>query len=289
MRVPASTNELNTAQHGVMGHHARDGVHVEAAKLCRMASGAWHAVCFVLVTMNKLNPLVRFLTSALLSLLILGAAPANSQAVQPLADVIAAATDFVATRLSAQHSSAVNHVTVGTLDQRLRLPTCKDTPQGFTSNDQIAARMTVGVRCLTPAWTVYVLVQIESEMEVLVLRRAIAREGSVTAADVDKHKRLVPGFAANYLTDTAQLAGQHLRTAAAPGTALTTDLLRADTLVKRGQRVTLVAAAGGLEVHAQGEAIADASKSGRVRVLNLSSRKIVEGQVETADRVRISL
>ncbi|MEO6369387.1 MAG: flagellar basal body P-ring formation chaperone FlgA, partial [Steroidobacteraceae bacterium] len=59
--------------------------------------------------------------------------------------------------------------------------------------------------------------------------------------------------------------------------------------VKRGQRVTLVASVGGLEVRAQGEAMADASATGRVRVLNLSSRKVVEGQVESGDRVRVSL
>ncbi len=44
-----------------------------------------------------------------------------------------------------------------------------------------------------------------------------------------------------------------------------------------------------MEVRAQGEAIADATAEGRVRVLNLNSRRIVEGQVETRDRVRVSL
>ena len=67
------------------------------------------------------------------------------------------------------------------------------------------------------------------------------------------------------------------------------DLLAPDLLIKRGQRVTLVAAAGSLEVRAQGEAVADAQADGRVRVLNLTSRRIVEGQVEGRDSVRIGL
>jgi flagella basal body P-ring formation protein FlgA len=77
--------------------------------------------------------------------------------------------------------------------------------------------------------------------------------------------------------------------AVTPGTPLTIDMLAADILIKRGQRVTLVASAGGIEVHAMGEAVADASATGRVRVLNLSSRRIVEGQAESADRVRVDL
>jgi flagella basal body P-ring formation protein FlgA len=86
-----------------------------------------------------------------------------------------------------------------------------------------------------------------------------------------------------------QLAGRHLIGAVAPGTALSIELLAADILVKRGQRVTLVVAVGGLEVRAQGEAVGDATAAGRVRVLNLDSRRIVEGQVESRDRVRIGL
>ena len=67
------------------------------------------------------------------------------------------------------------------------------------------------------------------------------------------------------------------------------DLLAADVLVRRGQRVTLVAMAGGIEVRAAGEAVADAGPDGRVRVLNLSSRRVVEGRAEAGDRVRVSL
>jgi flagella basal body P-ring formation protein FlgA len=66
-------------------------------------------------------------------------------------------------------------------------------------------------------------------------------------------------------------------------------MFAADILIKRGQRVTLIATAGGLEVRALGEALMDATPDGRIRVLNLVSRRPVEGQVESADRVRVAL
>jgi flagella basal body P-ring formation protein FlgA len=136
-------------------------------------------------------------------------------------------------------------------------------------------------------WSLYVPVTVESELPVLVLRQAAARGAALTAADVETQTRRVPGFASNYLASATALAGRHLKNPAGPGTALTTDLLVPDILIKRGQRVTLVASAGGFEVRAQGEAVADATPAGRVRVQNLGSQKVVEGQVESADIVRV--
>jgi flagella basal body P-ring formation protein FlgA len=149
--------------------------------------------------------------------------------------------------------------------------------------------VTVGVRCAEPQWRIYVRVAVETEMPVLVLRQAAARDSKIGPEDVEVRTMRVPGLADTYIRDPAELTDRHLKVAAAPGTPLDISLLAADILVKRGQRVTLVAQAGGLEVRAQGEAISDATAAGRVRVLNLDSRRIVEGQVETRDRVRVSL
>lgn len=231
-------------------------------------------------------PIVRFLALHALA----GAAMAQAQTLQPLQDVARAAESHLAARLNVPGGNAVAHVTAGAIDARLRLPLCTLPLEGvMPSTVRESARMTIGVRCTQPTWTVYVPVSIETEMPVLVLRQAAARGASVGEGDVERVTRRVPGIASTYLTDPAQLERRHLRNAAGPGTALTQDLLAADVLIRRGQRVTLVASAGGIEVRAQGEAVADATANGRVRVLNLSSRRIVEGQVETPDQVRVSL
>jgi flagella basal body P-ring formation protein FlgA len=176
------------------------------------------------------------------------------------------------------------------LDPRLRLPACSQRPTGLMpSAARVGARVTVGVKCGVPRWTVYVPVRVETELPVLVLRRALDRNSPLTEADVERRTLRVPGLSASYISSVEQLAGRHLRREAAPGTPLTIDLLAEDVLVRHGQRVTLVASIGGLEVHAQGEAVTDAGPTGRVRVLNLSSRRIVEGQVESREVVRVGL
>jgi flagella basal body P-ring formation protein FlgA len=201
-----------------------------------------------------------------------------------------AAEGLLAERLRSSGSDATPRVTAGALDPRTRLPRCKAALQGIMpATIQVSARMTIGVRCAAPAWTIYVPVTVETELQVLVMRAAAARNSSPVEGDVELQLRRVPGVATDYLTNPDQLRGRHLKVPVSPGTALSTAMLAADILVKRGQRVTLIASVGGLEVRAQGEAVADATTAGRVRVLNLNSRKIVEGQVETSDRVRVSL
>ncbi|MEO6078247.1 MAG: flagellar basal body P-ring formation chaperone FlgA [Steroidobacteraceae bacterium] len=218
------------------------------------------------------------------------AAAAANSALHPLEDLKGWAEDFLEQRLHSSGNDAVTHAKAGALDPRLRLQRCAGALQGILpAGATVSARLTIGVRCDNPAWTLYVPMIVETELKVLVLRSAAARGSGLTAADVEVQQRIVPGVANSYLTDAGQLQGRHLKLAAAPGTPLSTELLATDILIRRGQRVTLVASVGGIEVRAQGEAIADASAAGRVRVLNLSSRRIVEGQAESADRVRVNL
>lgn len=224
----------------------------------------------------------------LLAALACAAAPAQDAPRQPLDSLRSAAESFVRAQLGDAPGNNALRVQTGALDERLRLASCRTAleaslPQGA----RVAARMTLGVRCPDPLWTVYVPVSVQSEVAVLVTRHALPRNASVSRADVETEKRWVAGFAHLYVTDPASLAGRHLKQALAPRTALTVELLAADVLVKRGQRVTLLARSGGFEVRAAGEALADSGAGGRVRVQNLDSKRIVEGVAETATLVRV--
>ncbi|HTV80759.1 MAG TPA: flagellar basal body P-ring formation chaperone FlgA, partial [Steroidobacteraceae bacterium] len=75
----------------------------------------------------------------------------------------------------------------------------------------------------------------------------------------------------------------------AVGTALTVEMFDADTVIHRGQQVTLVASGGAIEIRAAGRALGDAPAGARIQVQNLSSMTVVEGVVESADVVRVAL
>jgi flagella basal body P-ring formation protein FlgA len=236
--------------------------------------------------MSRSKTLITFL---LLCLTGWCTAVANAQTAgtQDLQVIRAIVRSFVLSQIGPLPDAAKVFIDPGTLDARLRLPACA-APQGFLPpGAKPAARFTVGIRCDQPAWSVYIPTNIESELSILVLKQAASRGASIDASDVDSQIRRVPGFATLYLTDPASLTGRHLKQATPPGTALTSELLVQDSLIRRGQRVTLLASTGGFEVRATGEAVSDAGPTGRVRVQNLNSLKIVEGQAISADTVRV--
>jgi flagella basal body P-ring formation protein FlgA len=209
--------------------------------------------------------------------------------VQSLEAVRAAAQEYVKQQVPSQQPGSVQ-VNVGALDSRLRLGLCAEPlkvalPTGAT----FRARMTVAVSCAGPtSWTVYVPVSIETQTSVLVLRHAAGRGARLAAQDVEVQTRTLSSAGDDYLTDIAELEGRTLKRPLGAGAAVTVEAMVADALVKRGQQVTLLAAAGGMEVRARGVAMSDAPVAGRVKAQNLSSGRIVEGVVETADVIRIT-
>ena len=222
-------------------------------------------------------------------LLTLLSTPALAQEIQSLDAVRDAAQAYVLKQVPSEKPGTVQ-VNVGALDARLRLAPCaQPLKAALPSGSTFRARMTVAVSCAGPTtWAVYVPVNIETQTTVLVLRHAAARGARLTAEDVEVQSRTVTGAGDDYLTEAAELAGRSLKRPLGAGAAVTAEAMAADALIKRGQQVTLLAAAGGMEVRARGVAMNDAPAEGRVKAQNLSSGRIVEGFVESADVIRIT-
>jgi flagella basal body P-ring formation protein FlgA len=239
--------------------------------------------------MKRVSTFRRVLPCLAICLVTMPAFAQVDSSVQSLDAIRAAAQTYVTQHVPKQAPGALT-VNVGALDSRLRLAPCTQPlkvslPTGATFRD----RMTVAVSCVSDSsWTVYVPISIETQSSVLVLRRAATRGERLTAGDVEIQTRLVQGTGDSYLTDIAELNGRTLKRPLGAGAALTADVMAADMVVKRGQHVTLLASVGGLEVRASGVAMNDAAAAGRVKVQNISSNRIVEGVVETADVIRIT-
>lgn len=215
------------------------------------------------------------------------AAHANATGVQSIDSIRAAAEQFV--RASLPEKSPKHFVTAGNMDPRLRLDECASPLEAFSQGTAVnTGRMTIGVRCpTTNPWTIYVPVTVEVEVSVLVLRRPLARRARVELADVEPQVRRMPGLASVFVNDVGSLQGHRLKRSLAVGTALTVEMLQPDVLVRRGQQVTLIAANGGVQIRAQGQALTEGAATDRVRVQNVSSLKVVEGVVESDGVVRV--
>jgi flagella basal body P-ring formation protein FlgA len=179
---------------------------------------------------------------------------------------------------------------VGAFDPRLRLPACATLPVGRPSAaTRSAAQLTIEVRCAAPQWRHFVVVRVHAEEAVVVASRPLARLQVITADDVALVPRdlsLLPG---GYFRRTEDAIGRIAQRGIGSGEVLATGVLRAATIVHRGQAVTLVVQAGGLNVRAPGIALADGGLDERVRVRNTNSSREIEGIVRSPETVEVAL
>jgi flagellar basal body P-ring formation protein FlgA len=213
----------------------------------------------------------------------------SQQRTEPLGAIRAAAVSYIRSQLPP--NSGVTQIAAGELDNRLRLTRCATAPrvESAAASSASLARSTVGVSCAGPVrWTVYVPVTVVRRVPVLVLRHAVARDSHLNAADVTVETRTLTGLGAAFLGSPAELGGRRVERTLPAGTPLTVDMFEPDLIVRRGQDVMLVVQANGIEVRAAGRALQDAAAGGRLKVVNLSSEKVIEGVAESSDVVRVA-
>ncbi|MGH8506007.1 MAG: flagellar basal body P-ring formation chaperone FlgA [Stenotrophobium sp.] len=197
----------------------------------------------------------------------------------------------IASNFARTQSGPDVQVHAGALDNRLRLPVCAQAPQAFVAPGSSGrGAMSVGVRCEAPvAWTLYVPVRISQSLKVLVLARSLARGETITADAIATQTRDASTLPFGYVTDPNQVIGAVLQRPLSIGTVLSPEMVKSARIIRRGQQVTLVGHAGGLEVRAEGTALADAGRGERIQVRNSHSHRTVEGTVCNANTVEVQL
>jgi len=176
----------------------------------------------------------------------------------------------------------------GRIDERLRLAACP-APLSTRTASTSASALSVEVRCDAVGWKLFVPVGVSVQVPVLVATRGLARGDAVSAADVQLQMRPRAGLGLSWVGSLDQVQGRALSRPVAAGSVLSPASFAASHLVRRGQSVTLVGISGGFEVRAQGKALADAGAGDRIRVQNLGSQRIVEGEVRADGSVVVPL
>jgi len=182
-------------------------------------------------------------------------------------------------------------IEVNELDPRLRLARCEEPlslslPPGGPRSGSI----TVGVRCTGERpWSLFVPARVRRFGPVVVLARPATPGTVLTAADLRVEERDLTAGPAGYFPDPATVIGRTLKRAVAPGQPLTASVVVSSVRVRRGERVTLVARVGGVDVRMQGEALRDAAVGEVVSVRNLSSQRVVEGRVAPDGSVEVRM
>jgi len=209
---------------------------------------------------------------------------------QSLDSIYAAVQQFMT-----EHTQSVyqqrGEIDNGQLDSRLKLNQCSLPLEVYLpTGSRDIGRLTVGVKCTdTSPWSLHVPVTVTVYKNVVVAAKALSRGNLLTESDIKRVKYNMSQLPAGYIEEPTYGLGMEIKRRLSPGTPLTTSMMRKPKIIKRGQQVSIVARAGSMEVRMSGKALANGAVGERIRVLNVKSKKKLEGTVTPEGNIKVDI
>ena len=222
--------------------------------------------------------------------LYLSVSAVNAASYQSHNSIYKAAKKYVDTHVLPQYDKQAV-VKVGQLDSRLKLKKCSKKLQAFLPKGSRAiGKTTVGVKCKgRKPWSLHVSVTISVYGNVLVASRQLQKGSVLTASDIEIKKYDLASLAHGFIEDIGHGAGMKLKRRVMTGTVITPSMLKKPRIVSRGQKVTILAQTGFMQVRMEGKALAHGAVGERIKVMNLKSRQKLEGIITPKGEVKVDI
>lgn len=181
-------------------------------------------------------------------------------------------------------------VSVGTLDERLRLAPCSRVEPYLPTGARLWGRTRLGLRCLDGAvrWNVFLPVAVKAFGPAWVLTGDVTMGSVLTAADATETEVDWAAENASIVADpglwVGQVAARHLKA----GQALRQSMLRAPQIFQAGALVRVVAQGQGYSISAAGQAMSAGAAGQTVRI-KMDNGKIVTGIVNENGTITVQL
>ncbi|MDX8392195.1 MAG: flagellar basal body P-ring formation chaperone FlgA [Mariprofundaceae bacterium] len=133
----------------------------------------------------------------------------------------------------------------------------------------------------------YVPVRVHWWAKVMVARRDIPARTRLNASQLKLQRTDMAGVTASWWQHPAALNGTRSTRPIAAGKAVLSSYITRPSLLKHGDRITLIAHIGGVQVMATGKVLKNAGAGDRVRVQNLRSKEIVQATIIDAHHARV--
>lgn len=227
--------------------------------------------------------LVRLLTVTCCFFSVIAAADENNLTKQLL---IEQAEYFVLNQLDTTHQKNIS-VKAMPIDKRIKIPSC-GTPFNFSASEDALnqSNVTVKADCHSSDWYMFLVVKATITQPVVVISSAVSpgtllTRNNVKIVNMDKKRIRTSTFA-----DINEVLGAKIKRRLMPGRPVSPSNL---CYVCKGDNVTIIAAAAGMQVKTSGVALEDGNMGETIRVKNTRSSKKVHARVASTNRVEISI
>jgi flagella basal body P-ring formation protein FlgA len=167
------------------------------------------------------------------------------------------------------------------------LPACPAPLLVDWRGGSLSNRITPRVSCDELGWQIYLPISLTIEVPVVVSSRSLSRGQQLTSADLSLALTDLATLRHGHYASIATVTGYELARNLAPGTVITPVIARPPIMIKRGDRVIIVASGSGLAVQTEGEALRDGAAGSQIPVRNLTSRQTVHAYVKSRGVVEI--
>ncbi len=201
-----------------------------------------------------------------------------------------------AARLALQQHVSTLHaqqaeIKPGKLDSRLKLRRCSKALQAsLPERSRGIGKLTVSVKCAdSKPWSLHVPMQVSLYKDVLIAVRPLSRGDLLSADDVVLKRYDLANLPHGYLDNLEQSLGMKVKRQVSAGSALTPKMVEKPRIIQKGQRVSIIAQSGSMQVRTQGKALDDGVAGERIGIMNLKSKQKLEGMVTISGEVRVDI
>ena len=197
--------------------------------------------------------------------------------------------DFLRKNVDATRYSRVE-MQVGNLDSRLRLAKCNvPLDASLAPGSQFSGKTTVHVRCNsnTP-WTVYIGAHIKLYSRVIQTAVPLDRNHILKKHDLIAVETDLTRLKFGYFTDKKNLIGKQVKQRLPQNRVIKANYVKAPTLVKRGELVSIITENSRYSVKMTGTAMGSGARGDKIRVKNTSSKRVIEGTIKESGVVSIN-
>jgi flagella basal body P-ring formation protein FlgA len=213
------------------------------------------------------------------------AVPARAQPAQDGGAVRKVVEQFLQTQSAGLPGKVT--ITVGQVDPRMALAACPD-PQAFQQPGARAwGKITVGVRCTAPSWTVYIQAQVNVIAEYVAAAAPLAQGQPIDASQLAIVKGGQVALPNGIVTDMAQAIGRTPTISLPAGTPLRLDNLKSKPVVMANQTVRVISNGAGFSVSAEGRALTNAAE-GQVVQVRTPSGAMLSGTAKAGGIVEVT-
>lgn len=209
--------------------------------------------------------------------------PVNSQIFQDMNQIKKVIHSFLSQQAILSYENSV--VTIGEVDNALRLPVCDDVKTFFPTGSRAWGKTSVGVRCDKPqVWTIYVQANVSIQSKYLVSNIPLRQGRAISINDIHQENGDLTQLSGAIFTEPSELVGKIVSINIPAGTIIKQEMVKSPLVIQQGQKVKVTVTGGGFLVSSEGVATHNAVE-GEIVQVRLISKKMLSGIAQSGGSV----